>query len=168
MSSDLLAAAPAALDKQAFCRNCGRFATGITVATVMGTDGLPHGMTANSFTSVSLDPALVLLCVDHKARILEHFRACAHFGVNILEEHQRALSVHFARSGYDRFDGVSWYAGHTGVPLLPGVLSAIECSLRQVIDAGDHAILLGEALYASCADGKPLIYFASNYRKLGD
>jgi flavin reductase (DIM6/NTAB) family NADH-FMN oxidoreductase RutF len=166
MSSELVEAAT--VDKQAFCRNCGKFATGITIASVMGADGAAHGMTANSFTSVSLDPPLVLLCVDHKARILKHFRACKYFGVNVLEERQRALSVHFARSGYDRFDGVDWYAGHTGAPLLPGVLSTMECALRQTIDAGDHAILIGEVLHATCFEGRPLVYFASDYRKLAE
>jgi flavin reductase (DIM6/NTAB) family NADH-FMN oxidoreductase RutF len=168
MSSNPVEAPAHSIDKQAFCRTCARFATGITITSVIGADGAPHGMTANSFTSVSLDPPLVLVCVDHRARILDHFRVAAHFGINILEERQRALSVHFARSGYDRFDGVDWYPGKTGVPLLPGVLSTLECAVRQVVDVGDHAVLVGEVLYGTCGDGRPLVYFSSNYRKLAD
>jgi flavin reductase (DIM6/NTAB) family NADH-FMN oxidoreductase RutF len=168
MSSNPAEAAVSAMNKQAFTRNCGKFPTGVTVATVLDAAGAPHGMTANSFTSVSLDPPLVLVCVDHRARILDHFRASKHFGVNVLAEHQRALSAHFARSGYDRFDGVSWHAGKTGVPLLPGVLSAMECEIQQVLDVGDHAIMIGEVVHAACADGKPLVYFASKYRALSE
>jgi flavin reductase (DIM6/NTAB) family NADH-FMN oxidoreductase RutF len=125
-------------------------------------------MTANSFTSVSLNPPLVLVCVDHKARILNHFRACKYFGINVLAEHQHVISAHFARSGYDRFGGVSWHPGKTGVPLLPGVLSTMECEVQQLLEVGDHAILIGEVLHAACTDGKPLVYFASKYRALSE
>jgi flavin reductase (DIM6/NTAB) family NADH-FMN oxidoreductase RutF len=168
MSSNPAEAVVSTLDKQAFCRTCGRFATGVTVATVLDRGGAPHGMTANSFTSVSLDPPLVLFCVDHKARILEHFRACRYFGINVLAEHQHVLSAHFARSGYDRFDGVNWCPGSTGVPLLPGTVSTMECEVHQILDVGDHAILIGEVLHATCTEGKPLVYFASGYRELAD
>src|SRR5580700_7149075 len=104
------------IEKQQFRRICGKFASGITIATVLDADGACHGMTANSFTSVSLVPPLVLICVDHRARIREHFRIGAHFAINILGADQKALSDRFAGSGYDRFEGINWYAGHTGVP----------------------------------------------------
>ena len=168
MSSNPAEASVPTLDTQAFCRSCAKFATGITVATVVDRNGAPHGMTANSFTSVSLDPPLVLICVDHSARILEHFRAGKYFGINVLAEHQHVLSAHFARKGYDRFDGIEWYPGNTKVPLLPGAISAMECEVRQVLDVGDHAILVGEVLHATCVDGKPLVYFASSYRELAE
>jgi flavin reductase (DIM6/NTAB) family NADH-FMN oxidoreductase RutF len=167
MSSKPGGASVSPLDKETFCRTCAKFATGITIATVLDAHGLPHGMTANSFTSLSLDPPLVLICVDHKARILKHFRAGAAFGINILSEQQRGHSVHFARTGHDRFDGAEWYAGQTGVPLLPGALSTMECERRQVLDVGDHAIVIGEVVHAQCSEGEPLVYFSSNYRKLG-
>jgi hypothetical protein len=105
------------IEKQQFRRICGKFASGITVATVCDVSGAPHGMTANSFTSVSITPPLVLICVDHRARILEHFRIGEHFGINILSASQRALSDKFAGSGYDRFEGITWRSGETGVPL---------------------------------------------------
>lgn len=154
------------IDKQQFCRACGKYATGITIATVMGPDGVPHGMTANSFTSVSLAPPLVLVCVDHRSKILDHFRRTEYFGVNVLSETQQALSAHFARSGHDRFFGVEWWAGETGVPLLPDVLAYFECAINKIVDAGDHAILIGEVLHANCRDGRPLIYFNSTYQSL--
>src|SRR5215469_3666804 len=89
------------IEKQLFRKICGKFASGITVATVLDGEGKCHGMTANSFTSVSMTPQLVLVCVDHRARILEHFKASDHFGVNILAAPQRHISDKFAGSGYD-------------------------------------------------------------------
>jgi flavin reductase (DIM6/NTAB) family NADH-FMN oxidoreductase RutF len=168
MSSKLAGGPVSTLDKQAFCRNCGKFATGITVVTVLDDAGGPHGMTANSFTSVSLEPPLVLVCVDHRARILKDLRTSKHFGINILEEHQKALSSHFARSAHDRFDGIEFLPGHTGVPLLPGMLSTMECEIRTLTEAGDHTIVVGEVIHATCHDGKPLIYFGSHYRHLAE
>jgi flavin reductase (DIM6/NTAB) family NADH-FMN oxidoreductase RutF len=155
------------IDKQHFRRICGKFASGITVATVLDPNGACHGMTANSFTSVSLTPPLVLVCVDHRARILAHFRASDHFGVNILGAGQRHLSDKFAGSGYDRFEGVEWFAGKTGVPLLPEVLATLECARVNVVTAGDHDILIGEVLHADCCDGDPLVFYSSQYHSLG-
>jgi flavin reductase ActVB len=155
------------IEKQQFRRICGKFASGITVATVLDAASVCHGMTANSFTSVSLTPPLVLVCVDHRARILEHFRNSEYFGINILGAEQRHLSEKFAGSGYDRFEGVEWYAGQTGVPLLPDVLATIECSRVNVVTAGDHDIVIGEVLHANCRDGEPLVFYSSQYRCLG-
>jgi flavin reductase (DIM6/NTAB) family NADH-FMN oxidoreductase RutF len=155
------------IEKQQFRRICGKFASGITIATVKDASGAPHGMTANSFTSVSMTPPLVLICVDHSARILEHFRIGPHFGVNILGAGQKHLSDKFAGRGYDRFEGVEWFPGETGVPLLPGVLATIECARVNLVTAGDHDIVIGEVLHANCQDGEPLVFYASEYRSLG-
>jgi flavin reductase (DIM6/NTAB) family NADH-FMN oxidoreductase RutF len=155
------------IEKQQFRRICGKFASGITVATVMDASGAPHGMTANSFTSVSLSPPQVLICVDHRARILEHFRIGEHFGVNILGAGQRHLSDKFAGSGYDRFEGIPWHPGQTGVPLLTDVLATLECARVNLVTAGDHDIVIGEVLHADCQDGEPLVFYSSQYRSLG-
>jgi len=155
------------IEKQQFRRICGKFASGITVATVRDAAGAAHGMTANSFTSVSLAPPLVLVCVDHRTRVLEHFRASEYFGINILGAGQRHLSDKFAGRGYDRFEGVEWYAGQTGAPLLPEVLATIECARVNVVTAGDHDIVIGEVLHADCLDGDPLVFYCSEYRSLG-
>ena len=155
------------IEKQLFRKICGKFASGITVATVLDPEGKCHGMTANSFTSVSLTPPLVLVCVDHRSRLLAHFKASDHFGVNILGAAQRHISDKFAGSGYDRFEGVEWFAGKTGVPLLPEVLATIECARVNVVTAGDHDILIGEVLHADCRDGDPLVFYSSQYRCLG-
>src|SRR5712692_3461829 len=115
------------IDKQHFCRVCGKFASGITISTVLDAAGRAQGMTANSFTSVSLVPPLLLICVDHRSKLLECFRERNHFGINVLHQSQRYLSERFAGRGYDRFEGVDWYPGQTGAPLLPNALATIEC-----------------------------------------
>jgi flavin reductase (DIM6/NTAB) family NADH-FMN oxidoreductase RutF len=149
-----------------FRRACGRFATGITVATLIGTDGLPHGMTVNSFTSVSAVPPLVLVCVDYSSNLLPHFRAARHFGVSVLNEDQQDLSNRFATKGQDRFGGTPWDPGVTGVPLIPGALARMECEIRNVVEAGDHAVFIAEVLRTDIADGRPLLFFDSAYRKI--
>ena len=168
MSADATATALSAevVDKQLFRRVCGRFTSGITITTVLDETGRVHGLTANSFTSVSLTPPIILVCVDKRSKVLEHFRERPFFGVNILAEHQKPLSDRFAGSGYDRFEGVEWYAGRTGVPLLPGNLATLECARMDVVEAGDHEIFLGRVIHAQCDDGDPLVYFASQYRRL--
>jgi flavin reductase ActVB len=123
-------------------------------------------MTVNSFTSVSLEPPLVLVCIDRKARILEHFVTSDLFAVNILRENQQELSMHFARAGEDRFDSLSWYPGDTGMPLIPGALATLECAVYQRIESGDHTILVGEVMSAIRHEGRPLVYFSRAYRRL--
>ncbi len=145
---------------------CGRYCTGVAVATVLDEHGDPHGITVNSFTSVSLTPPLVLICLDHRARILEHFRPGAHFGINVLNEFQREISDHFASSQRDRFNGIEWKPGGTGVPRLPRGLAFLECAVRNRVPAGDHDVVIGEVVSAHIEEGRPLIYYASSYRKL--
>lgn len=157
---------PESLTKTEFCRACAKFPTGVTILTVLDAEGSPHGMTASSFTSVSLEPPLVLVCVDHGASVLAHLRRAQHIGINILSEEQQDLSAHFARRGHDRFDGVEWQAGRGGVPLLPGALAWFECSIHRMVDAGDHTILITEVLDAEYRAGRPLVYFGSDYYKL--
>ena len=149
-----------------FRRACGRFATGVTIATVVDSAGAPHGLTVSSFTSVSLHPPLVLICVGHEATNFALFCTATHFGINILKEDQQALSDRFARRGHDRFGGLPWQPGKTGVPLLPGCLAQIECAIHQRVKAGDHDIFVGEMVRAHVTDGEPLIHVHGAYRKL--
>src|SRR5436305_10419495 len=104
-----------AIEQQLFRRVCSKFATGITVLTVCDENG-PQGMTANSFTSVSLDPPMILVCIDLKASILNRFVAGTRFAVNVLHQDQKDLSATFARNGCDRFQGIEWRPGETGAP----------------------------------------------------
>lgn len=154
------------MDPLSFRRGCAKFSTGVAIATVLDAGEVPHGMTVNSFTSVSLDPPLVLICVDRTGNMLERFEQCAHFGVNVLRISQTALSVRFAQRGHDRFDGIDWHQGVTGVPMFPESLARLECTVRQRIIAGDHTILIGEVVHSEIAEGEPLVYFDSNYRRL--
>ncbi|MCU1275544.1 MAG: flavin reductase domain protein FMN-binding [Bryobacterales bacterium] len=166
MSSKALPVRPSNFDKSEFCRTCARFPTGVTVVTVLDREGSPHGMTASSFTSVSLEPPLVLVCVDHQANVLEHFRRSDYLAINVLDETQQELSVRFARRGEDRFDGVEWYAGQNGVPLIPGALASFECAIHRTMEAGDHTIFVAEVLGVSYREGRPLVFFGSGYRML--
>jgi flavin reductase (DIM6/NTAB) family NADH-FMN oxidoreductase RutF len=153
-------------DAETFREACARFATGVTVATVRATDGTPHGLTASSFTSVSIQPPLILICIDYACTFLSHFRACTNFAVNVLEESQRELSVRFAQMPEGRFEGIHWYPGQAGAPLLGGCIANIECRLSSIIEAGDHAIFLGEVIRAETRPGRPLLYFNRDYRTL--
>ena len=155
------------VDASEFKRACARFATGICVASVCDADGTPHGLTVSSFTSVSLAPPLILICLGHEASVISHFRAASHFAVNILAEDQRKLSERFARKGHDRFDGLSWHPGATGAPLVDGVLATIECGVHQRFTSGDHDIFVGEVLDTRVrADVRPLAYYAGHYHSL--
>jgi flavin reductase (DIM6/NTAB) family NADH-FMN oxidoreductase RutF len=166
MSSNPLTVAKKGVAPQAFLRACAQFSTGVAIATVLDRKGSPHGMTVNSFTSVSLEPPLVLVCIDHKARIREHFLARDIFAINILRENQQALSTHFARPADDRFGSVEWFPGETGAPLIPEALATLECIAVQRLESGDHTILIGEVVSAIRHEGRPLIYFSSVYRSL--
>jgi len=151
-----------------FKHACGRFATGVTVASVLDAQGTPHGLTVSSFTSVSLEPPLILICLGHEVTSIDLFRAAAYFGVSILKEEQRDLSRHFARKGHDRFNGLPWERGVTGVPLLKGVLATMECQVEQRVTAGDHDIFIAQMVQARVEKGEPLIHFASHYRRLSE
>ena len=149
-----------------FRHACGRFPTGVTIASVVDPHGKPHGLTVSSFTSLSLQPPLILICLGHRITMIEAFRAATHFGVNVLSESQRDLSERFARKGHDRFDGVPWRRGRSGVPLIEGVLAAIECQVYERIQAGDHDILVGRMLHATVMEGTPLVHWAGRYERL--
>lgn len=154
------------IEQHHFRRVCSKYATGITIVTVLDAHGAPHGLTVNSFTSVSLSPPLVLFCLDRRTAILKHFRVDTRFAVNVLSEEQKDISTCFARSGHDRFRGVEWRPGETGVPILPEVLATLECGVIQMVEAGDHIAIIAEALHATWREGQPLIYFNSSYQML--
>ncbi|MBS1854861.1 MAG: flavin reductase family protein [Acidobacteria bacterium] len=149
-----------------FRRACGRFATGVTIASVLDAAGAPHGLTVSSFTSVSLEPPLVLVCLGHGVSNIQLFREATYFGINVLNEDQQALSDHFARKGHDRFGSIPWEKGASGVPLIPGCLARMECAVHRRVEMGDHDIFVGEMMHCEVSEGNPLIHFAGAYRKL--
>ena len=150
----------------------GCFATGITVIT-LDSDNEVHGMTANAFASVSLDPMLVLVCVDQRARTHAHLHAKKRFGVNVLAEGQRAISEYYARPvrAHDRAAeeaGARFERTQHGTPVLHGALAYLECRLHTAEDAGDHTIFIAEVEEVVVRDGRPLLFFGSQYRKIGE
>jgi flavin reductase (DIM6/NTAB) family NADH-FMN oxidoreductase RutF len=156
------------IEKNELRRVMGHFATGVTVITTFRKSGELHGLTANAFTSVSLIPPLLLICVDKKAESYPCFEETGVFTVNILAADQEDLSRRFAVSGGNKFEGVSYRTGANGAPILHGVLGHIECKIAATYDGGDHTIYLGEVEEAETREVKPLLFFRGGYRELGD
>lgn len=145
----------------------GCFATGVTVVTCLDPDGEPCGLTVNSFTSVSLDPPLLLVCVAKPARCAVPLAEAEHFAINVLQTGQQPASIRFSTPAEDRFGPTSWSVGETGAPLLMESLGVFECQRFAVYDGGDHHILVGRVLRASFDPNlDPLLYFRGRYRRL--
>lgn len=148
------------------------FSTGVTVVTTSGLDGSGYGVTVSAFASVSLQPQLILICLDNQSSGLEHFEPGCSFAVNILREDQEEVSNYFATAGTDRTHASGFYRpGDSGTPLLNDRLACIECSLIERIPGGDHTILLGEVTEVYLEEGeqklRPLVYFRGRYWGLG-
>ncbi len=145
----------------------GCFATGVTIITAHAADGKPIGLTANSFTSVSLDPPLLLVCISNNAGSAEVLRSVESFAVNVLQIGQQPVSNLFAGKGEDRFAGTRWEVGEYGAPILPSSLGIFECHRDSLHEAGDHFILVGRVEKASFEPRRdPLLYFRGKYRRL--
>jgi flavin reductase (DIM6/NTAB) family NADH-FMN oxidoreductase RutF len=138
----------------------GRFATGVTVVTTRSSSGKLEGLTANSFSSVSLDPPLVLWSLQKRAPSLETFQESGVFAVNVLAVHQRALCRHFATRSANKFLDVPHDLGLGGCPVLADSLAVFECSTHGIVEGGDHWIFLGRVERAVYRDGEPLIFSA--------
>jgi flavin reductase (DIM6/NTAB) family NADH-FMN oxidoreductase RutF len=156
------------IDKNELRRVMGHFATGVTVITTISKDGRPFGLTANAFTSVSLEPPLLLISVDKKAESYACFEESRVFTINILADDQEALSRKFAVSGGNKFEGVAFHSGANGVPILEGTLAYIECKLYASYDGGDHTLYLGEIEQTESREGKPLLFYRGGYRAISD
>jgi flavin reductase (DIM6/NTAB) family NADH-FMN oxidoreductase RutF len=172
------------MNSSEFRRAMGQFATGVTIITVDlegeghgevhgEVHGAVHGMTANAFASVSLDPPLVLVCVDHNTRTHAHLHARKRFGINVLREDQRAISEYYARPERDH-DHAEAAAGARfdrtkhGTPMLHGTLAYLECRLHSAQVAGDHTIFIAEVEDVVLREGEPLLFFRGKYRKVGE
>jgi flavin reductase (DIM6/NTAB) family NADH-FMN oxidoreductase RutF len=154
------------IDKQEFRRVLGHFAAGVTVITTIGDDGTPYGLTATAFSSVSLDPPLVLVCVDKKSESHPHFHTAGVFAVNFLAADHEDLSRRFAVTGGDKFSDLVFRKGGTGTPLLVDALGYLECRTVEVFEGGDHTIFLAQVEDADARDGEPLLYFRGAYRQV--
>ena len=144
----------------------GRFATGVTVVTARGPGGGPIGMTASSVASVSLDPPLLLVCVDRSHGMHAALAAGEHFVLNILAADQEALSRRFAEDDENRFDGVGYKENRHGIAVLDGALAAIECVKQTAVPAGDHTVFIGLVTGGSVTDRRPLLYYRGGYAGL--
>ena len=141
----------------------GRFPTGVTVITTRGPDGKREGLTANSFSALSLDPPLVLWSIVRKSASLPGFLASGRFAINVLASDQSHLSHRFAKPSDDKFAGLELLEGLGGSPLLPGTLASFECETQQAIEGGDHLLFVGRVHRIRYRSGEPLIFNAGKY-----
>jgi flavin reductase (DIM6/NTAB) family NADH-FMN oxidoreductase RutF len=154
------------LDPREIRHVMGHFATGVTIITTKDEGGAPNGITANAFASLSLDPPLVLVCIDKKANCYHCFEESKLFAVNFLGEHQEHISTRFATKGVEKFEGIAWHAGHEGLPLLEEAIGYIECVVTDTYEGGDHTIYLGRIVAAEATGDRPLLFFKGKYRRL--
>jgi flavin reductase (DIM6/NTAB) family NADH-FMN oxidoreductase RutF len=143
-----------------------QFASGVTVVTTRDAEARPMGLTVSSFCSASLDPPLVLVCVDHRSDAHAGFTTSQVFGVSVLAEGQEDWSRRFSGGGPSKFEGITVETGRYGVAFVPGAVAQLECRIVSAHEAGDHVIYVGEVLSAHVTPGRPLLYHASGYRSL--
>jgi flavin reductase (DIM6/NTAB) family NADH-FMN oxidoreductase RutF len=152
------------VDQERFRKIMGHFVTGVTIVTARTPDGELVGLTANAFTSVSLDPLLVLVCVHREASTHDPLLEAGFFAVNVLDRRQEKLAVRFAEAEVqDRFKDLKTFEAPMGSPLLPGALGWLECRVEQVFPGGDHSIVLGEVLEGELLDGEPLVFYQGRF-----
>ena len=145
----------------------GCFATGVTIVTAISGEGVPVGLTVNSFTSVSLDPPLLLVCLAKAAASATALVEATHFAVNVLQTGQQPASIRFSTRAEDRFGTTIWSPGEHGAPILQESLGVFECEHFALHDGGDHHILVGQVVKASFEQRlDPLLYFRGSYRRL--
>jgi len=149
-----------------FRRALAQFASGVTAVTTRDGSGRPLGLTVTAFSSVSLEPPLVLICVDERSETHAGFRDSGLFGVSVLAEGQEEISRRFAGSGPAKFETTELVAGSTGVPLVAGALAYLECRVVAAHAAGDHTIYVGEIVVLTAREGRPLVYNQGRYRRL--
>ena len=151
-----------------FRRVLSHFTTGVTIVTTCDGDGRPTGLTASAFCSVSLDPPLVLVCVDHKSQSYPALRERGCFAINILHAEQEVISRRFASTRLDKFDGVPHTLSELGLPLVDGAIARLECTTVSIHVEGDHTIFVGRVERADAPSGEPLLYFKGKYERLSE
>jgi flavin reductase (DIM6/NTAB) family NADH-FMN oxidoreductase RutF len=156
----------AEVDAARFRQLLGRFATGVAVVTASDPDGSPVGMTANTLTSVSLEPPLISICIDHTADMHQTLQQTGKFTVNVLAADQEAISRRFAEKGRNRFTGIGFEPSEHGGVVLNGVLALLECERVAEYEAGDHTIYLARVVGGSTFEGEPLLYYRGGYAGL--
>jgi flavin reductase (DIM6/NTAB) family NADH-FMN oxidoreductase RutF len=153
------------LDEPEYVRKAfGSFATGVAVATAIGKNGEPVGMTISSFNTVSLDPPLILWSLGNDSACYDAFADAEYFAVNVLARHQEDLSARFAATGQDKFAGLACTKGEHGSPVLPEFSACFECATEHRYPGGDHLIIVGRVLNFEDRGLEPLIFYRSEYR----
>lgn len=153
------------MDEAAFKNAMSHFASGVTVVTTE-LEGKPFGMTVASFSSLSLNPPLVLICIEKIVKTHDAIASSGKFGVSILRSDQQDISSRFASRAEDKFTGIDVRRGTLGLPLIAGALTTIECSVENRLPGGDHTIFIGKVVDAQTTEGNPLLYFRSGYREM--
>ena len=151
------------IDKSELRRVLGGFLTGVTVVTTFDANGLPRGLTANSFTSISLEPPLILVCIGDHAASYASFKSGGRFAVNVLSSAQQETSTLFASRRTDKFDVVDWRTGANGAPLIEDALVSLECDVHDRRFYADHMVLIGRVQGFRTLDGAPLGFFRGRY-----
>lgn len=152
------------MDQMKQFRRClSKFATGVTVVTCADEAGKPYGITANSFSSVSLEPPLILWNVAKVSNSLQAFLDAEFFAINILAREQQDLSRHFAKSDHTLFDTIDTGRSEENIPLIPGTLACFICKTYKIVDCGDHHIIIGEVLRYESRDAQPLLFYDGKY-----
>jgi flavin reductase (DIM6/NTAB) family NADH-FMN oxidoreductase RutF len=154
------------IENYQFQRVMGSFASGVTVVTVLGKDGVSKGFTASAVSSLSLEPRMLLVCVNERSATLQVIKEAGSFAVNILSTEQQEVAQQFTSRTGDRFAGLRWRPGTlTGAPILDGSLAYAECRLTDTCKGGDHVILMGEIVAGDAHEAEPLLYFRGRYGK---
>ena len=154
------------ISPEEFRSTLARFASGVTVVTSRDDAGRFHGITVSAFCSVSLDPPLILVCIEKPTGSHEALMKTGLFAVNFLSDGQSELSEHFASQAADKLSGIEHRIGANGTPVLSGCIANLECRVMQKIEAGDHTVFIGQVESALQSGGEPLIYFRGAYHRL--
>lgn len=157
---------PASIDPRELRDVLGQFTTGVTVITTLSETAAPLGLAVNSFASVSLDPAEILWSISSKAPSRSAFESHGAFVVNIMAHEDKEQTLRFAKPVDDKFEGVDWRPGWKGVPVLTNALATLECDVKQMVECGDHHIIIGSVRSIDSRDGDPLVFFRGDFTSL--
>ncbi|MDW3094636.1 MAG: flavin reductase family protein [Gammaproteobacteria bacterium] len=154
------------MDNQVFKKAMSRFPSGVVIVTTISSSGKKHGFTASAFSSLSLDPPLILVCLANTADCFEPFVTCDKFAVNVIGHQQHELAFKFATKGVDKFDGGEFDDGKSGLPIISNSIFTLECNIKDTYPGGDHEILVGEVQHATVNEGTPSIWYEGNFRDI--
>ncbi len=156
------------LNANVFKQAMGRFPSGVVIVTTISADGKRCGFTASAFSSLSLDPPLILVCLANSADCYQSFMTNDKFAVNVIGHKQHELAFKFATKGVEKFDGEDFIYGESGLPIIADCVFSLECNVKHTYPGGDHEILVGEVLHATVNEGKPSIWYEGSFRNMSD